>query len=195
MQSQSFSTRRLVITAVLIAITIVLSIPLNLGPLVSLGFISFPPAIAVTIVHVPTIIAGILEGPIVGAIVGLAFGLFSLFLATQPTAGPGNAPFVDPFVSVLPRLFIGPMAWLVYRSLQSVVGEQVRLSAAAVAGTLTNTFLVIGALAWRFGVPFFPTLAAVSINVVLEVIVAVVIVLAVVNALRGTAYGRGGSSV
>ena len=194
MQSQSFSTRRLVITAVLIAITIVLSIPLNLGPLVSLGFISFPPAIAVTIVHVPTIIAAILEGPIVGAIVGAAFGLFSLFLATQPTAGPGNAPFVDPLVSVLPRLFIGPVAWLVYRSLKSA-GEQVRLSAAAVPGTLTNTFLVIGALAWRFRVPFFATLADVSINVVLEVVVAVIIVVAVVNALRGTAYGRGGSSV
>lgn len=194
MQSQSFTTRRLVITAVLIAITIVLSIPLNLGPLVSLGFISFPPAIAVTIVHVPTIIAAILEGPIVGAIVGAAFGLFSLFLATQPTAGPGNAPFVDPIVSVLPRLFIGPVAWLVYRGLKSQ-GEQLRLSSAAVAGTLTNTFLVIGALSLRFGVPFFVTLASISVNVVLEVIVAVVIVVAVVNALRGTAYGRGGSSV
>lgn len=194
MQNQSSSTRRLVITAVLIAITIVLSIPLNLGPLVSLGFIAFPPAIAVTIVHVPTIIAAILEGPIVGAIVGAAFGLFSLFLATQPTAGPANAPFVDPLVSVLPRLFIGPVAWLIYRALKST-GEQVRLGSAAVAGTLTNTLLVIGALAWRFGLPFFGTLAAVSINVVLEVIVAVVIVVAVVNALRGTAYGRGGSSV
>ena len=194
MQNQSFSTRRLVITAVLIAITIVLSILLNLGPLVSLGFISFPPAIAVTIVHVPTIIAAILEGPIVGAIVGAAFGLFSLFLATQPTAGPGNAPFLDPMVSVLPRLFIGPLAWLVYRSLKSA-GEQVRLSSAAVAGTLTNTLLVIGAIALRFNLPFFGILASVGINVVLEVVVAVVIVVAVVNALRGTAYGRGGSSV
>lgn len=194
MQNRSFSTRRLVITAVLIAITIVLSIPLNLGPLVSLGFISFPPAIAVTIVHVPTIIAAILEGPIVGVIVGAAFGLFSLFLATQPTAGPGNAPFLDPVVSVLPRLFIGPVAWLIYRSLKSG-GEQVRLGSAAVAGTLTNTLLVIGAIALRFNLPFFAILASVGINVVLEVIVAVVIVVAVVNALRGTAYGRGGSSV
>jgi uncharacterized membrane protein len=181
-------------TAVLIAITIVLSIPLNLGPLVSLGFISFPPAIAVTIVHVPTIIAAILEGPIVGAIVGAAFGLFSLFLATQPTAGPGNAPFVDPLVSVLPRLFIGPMAWLLYRSLRGA-GEQVRLGSAAIAGTLTNTILVIGAIAWRFGLPFFGILASVGVNVVLEVVVAVVIVVAVINALRGTAYGRGVSSV
>ncbi len=194
MQNQSFTTRRLVITAVLIAITIVLSIPLNLGPLISLGFISFPPAIAVTIVHVPTIIAAILEGPIVGAIVGAAFGLFSLFLATQPTAGPGNAPFVDPLVSVLPRLFIGPVAWLVYRALKSS-GEQVRLSSAAIAGTLTNTILVIGAISLRFGLPFFGILAGAGINVVLEVVVAVVIVVAVVNALRGTAYGRKGSSV
>ena len=95
---------------------------------------------------------------------------------------------------MLPRLFIGPVAWLVYRAFNSA-GEQVRLSSAAVAGTLTNTVLVIGAISLRFGLPFLGILAGAGINVVLEVVVAVVIVLAVVNALRGTAYGRGGSSV
>jgi uncharacterized membrane protein len=194
MQNQSSTTRTLVLTAVLIAISIVLAIPLNMGPFISLGFVAFGPAIAVTIMHVPAIIAGVMLGPLVGAIVGGAFGLFSLFLATQQPAGSPNAIFVDPIISVLPRLFIGPVAWLVYRAMQAM-NEQVRLIGAAVAGTLTNTLLVIGAISLRLGVPFFATLASVSINVILEMIVAAVIVVAVVSALRGTAAGRQGSTV
>jgi len=189
----AFNTRRLVITAVLIAVSIVLSIPLNLGPLRALGFISFG-AISITILVVPTIIGAILEGWVVGLIVGGAFGLFSMFLATQQPAGSPDALFADPVISVLPRLFIGPVAWLAYRSLRSA-SENVRLIGASVAGTLTNTLLVIGAISLRLGVPFFATLASVSINVILELIVGAVIVVAVVNAVRGTASGKGKSSV
>jgi uncharacterized membrane protein len=194
MQNQSSTTRRLVITAVLIAISIVLAIPLNMGPFISLGFVAVGPVIAVTIMHVPAIIGAVLEGPLVGAIVGGAFGLFSLFLATQQPAGSPNAIFVDPIISVVPRLFIGPVAWLFYRWLRSF-NEQVGVIGAAVAGTLTNTLLVIGAIALRLNVPFLATLASVSINMVLEVIVAAVITLAVVSALRGYASGSGKSSV
>jgi uncharacterized membrane protein len=190
----AFTTRRLVITAMLIAISIVLSIPIGVGPLTSLGFITLGPAIAFTFVHVPAIIGAVLEGPVVGAIVGLAFGLFSLFLAGQQPAGSPNAIFVDPVISVLPRIFIGPVAWLVYRALLGA-GPTAALVGAGVAGTLTNTILVIGAIALRLGVPFFATLASVSVNVVIEVIVASVIVLAVVSALRGYSGGRAGSTV
>lgn len=189
----AFSTRRLVITAVLIAITIVLSIPLNLGPLRALGFISFG-AISFTILVVPTIIGAILEGWVVGLIVGAAFGFFSMFLATQQPAGSPDAIFADPIISVLPRLFIGPVAWLVYRGMQRA-SENVRLISASVAGTLTNTILVIGAISIRLSVPFFATLASVGINVVIELAVCALIVVAVVNAVRGTAGGSGKSSV
>lgn len=189
----AFSTRRLVITAVLIAVSIVLSIPLNLGPLRALGFISFG-AISITILVVPTIIGAVLEGWLVGLIVGGAFGLFSMFLATQQPAGSPDAIFADPIISVVPRLFIGPVAWLVYRGLKAA-NEQLRLVSAAVAGTLTNTLLVIGAISLRLGVPFLPTLASVALNVILELIVGAIIVVAVVNAVRGTAGGKGKSSV
>ena len=66
---------------------------------------------------------------------------------------------------------------------------------AALGGTLTNTLLVIGAIALRLGVPFFPTLASVGLNVVIELIIAAVLVVAIVGALRGAAGGRGGSSI
>jgi uncharacterized membrane protein len=194
MDSQAFNTRRLVITAVLIAISIVLSVPLGVGPLTSLGFITLGPAIAFTFMHVPAIIGAVLEGPLVGAIVGFAFGVFSLFLAGQQPAGSPNAIFVDPVISVLPRIFIGPIAWLVYSALRNTE-MTVRLVGAAVAGTLTNTILVIGAIALRLNVPFFATLASVAVNVVIELIVASVIVVAVVSALRGYTGRRAGSTV
>jgi len=194
MQAQSSSTRRLVITAMLIAISIVLSIPLGVGPLTSLGFITLGPAIAFTFMHVPAIIGAVMVGPVTGLIVGAAFGLFSLFLAGQQPAGSPNAIFVDPVISVLPRLFIGPVAWLLYRALRGA-NEQVGLIGAALGGTLTNTLLVIGAIALRLGAPFFVTLASVSLNLVIELIVATVLVVAIIGALRGTAGRRGGSSI
>jgi uncharacterized membrane protein len=192
--SNGWTTRRLVITAMLIAVSIVLAIPINAGPITSLGFITLGPAIAFTFMHVPAIIGAILEGPVVGAIVGGAFGLFSLFLAGQQPAGSPNAIFTDPVISVLPRLFIGPVAWLVWRALKGI-NPFVGLIGAAVAGTLTNTILVIGAISVRLGVPFFPTLASVAVNVVIELIVASIIVVAVVGALRGITGNRRGSTV
>jgi uncharacterized membrane protein len=194
MESQVFSTRRLVVTAMLIAVSIVLSIPLGIGPLTSLGFITLGPAIAITFMHVPAIIGAVLEGPIVGAIVGLAFGVFSLFLAGQQPAGSPNAIFLDPVISVLPRIFIGPVAWLVYNTLKNG-NTTTALVSAGVAGTLTNTILVIGAIALRLGVPFFATLATVALNVFFELIVAAVLVVAIVSALRGYTGRRAGSTV
>lgn len=194
MSQQSSRTRRLVITAMLIAVSIVLSIPIGVGPLTSLGFITLGPAIAFTFMHVPAIIGAVMEGPIVGLIVGAAFGLFSLFLAGQQPAGSPNAIFADPLISVVPRLFIGPVAWFIYRAFKGL-SENGSLVASALGGTLTNTVLVIGAIALRWGVPFFATLATVSVNVVIELVVASVLVVAIVGALRGSSGGRGGSSV
>lgn len=194
MDNQAFNTRRLVITAMLIAVSIVLSVPIGVGPLTSLGFITLVPGvIAFTFLHVPAIVGAILEGPVVGAIVGLAFGLFSLFLAGQQPAGSQNAIFVDPVISVLPRLFIGPVAWVVYSVLKKLGDEG--LVGAAIAGTLTNTLLVIGAISLRLHAPFVATLASVSLNVVIELVVASVIVVAVISALRGYTGGRAGSTV
>ena len=67
------TTRKLVISGVLGAICIIM------GAVPVLGFIPVPtPAGHATIMHVPVILAGILEGPAAGAFVGFIFGLFSL---------------------------------------------------------------------------------------------------------------------
>jgi len=135
-------TRKIVVTAVLGAITILLG-------LTHWGFIPWFGGISLTIMHVPVIIGAILEGPLVGAGIGLIFGLFSMLQAAIAPTGVLDPLFTNPLLAVLPRLFIGPVAWLVWKALKKwpVVG----LIASGIAGSLTNTVLVLGALGLFFG--------------------------------------------
>ena len=135
-------TRKIVVTAVLGAITILLG-------LTHWGFIPWFGGISLTIMHVPVIIGAILEGPLVGAGIGLIFGLFSMLQAAIAPTGVLDPLFTNPLLAVLPRLFIGPVAWLVWTGLKKwpVVG----LIASGITGSLTNTVLVLGALGLFFG--------------------------------------------
>ncbi|EOD01122.1 ECF transporter S component [Caldisalinibacter kiritimatiensis] len=103
--SKRFSVRKLAIVGVLGSISAVLG-------LTPLGFIPVGPTRA-TIMHIPVIMGAILEGPIVGALVGLIFGLFSIFQAiSNPT--PVSFVFLNPLVSVLPRILIGITSYYSY---------------------------------------------------------------------------------
>lgn len=135
-------TRKIVITAVLGGITILLG-------LTHWGFIPWFGGLSLTIMHVPVIIGAILEGPVVGLGIGLIFGLFSMLQAAIAPTGVLDPLFVNPLLAVLPRLFIGPVAWLVWTALKKwpVVG----LILSGIAGSLTNTVLVLGALGVFFG--------------------------------------------
>lgn len=104
-KKKSFSVRRMAVIGVLGAISIVLG-------MTPLGFIPVGPTRA-TIMHIPVIIGGIMEGPLVGGLVGLVFGLFSIFQAlTNPT--PVSPVFLNPIVSVLPRVLIGITSYYTY---------------------------------------------------------------------------------
>jgi uncharacterized membrane protein len=128
-------TRKIVVTAVLSAVTIVLGL-LPFG-----GYIPFF-GISVTILAIPVIIGAILEGPIVGAGIGLMFGLTSLYQAATAPKSPLDPLFVNPLLSVLPRMLIGPVAWLVWSALKrwKVIG----LLAAGFFGSYANTVFVLG---------------------------------------------------
>ena len=109
----SFTTRKLVITAILGALTIVLSVtPVG-------GYIPVGPAMA-TILHVPVIIAAILEGPLVGGLVGLIFGGFSFGRAWLAPMVPTDYFFRNPLISILPRVLIGIVAYFVYAGLKKL---------------------------------------------------------------------------
>jgi uncharacterized membrane protein len=128
-------TRKIVVTAVLAAVTIVLGL-LPFG-----GYIPFF-GISITILAIPVIIGAILEGPVVGAGIGLIFGLTSLYQAATAPKSPLDPLFVNPLLSVLPRMLIGPVAWLVWSALKrwKVIG----LLAAGFIGSYANTAFVLG---------------------------------------------------
>ncbi|MGM9531279.1 ECF transporter S component [Intestinibacter sp.] len=131
------NVRRMAVISVLSAISIVLS----MIPFV--GYIKLGPVDA-TIMHVPVIIGAVVEGPLVGAAVGLIFGLTSLFKAfTEPSIA--SFCFMNPIISVLPRILIGVVAYYVY-ALMYKISKRVYLSGfvAGVLGSLTNTIGVMG---------------------------------------------------
>lgn len=128
-------TRKIVITGVLSAISIFLG-------MTRLGFIPWVTGASLTIMQVPVILGAVLEGPIVGLVVGLVFGIFSLIQAAVAPTGPTDVWFTNPLLSVLPRLFIGPIAWLIFRALKR--WRVPALIAAGIGGSLTNTVLVLG---------------------------------------------------
>lgn len=107
MEKRAFSPRQIVVAGVLAAIAILLG-------WTRLGFIPVPtPAGNATIMHVPAIIGGVLEGWVVGGVIGTIFGLFSFIQATVPM-------FKDPLVAVLPRLFIGVTSYFAYHVLRQL---------------------------------------------------------------------------
>ena len=177
MEEKGFSVRKIVISGVLAAIAILLGVT-------RLGFIPVPTAAGnATIMHVPAIIGGVMEGWLVGGIIGTIFGLFSFLQATTPL-------FKDPLVAVLPRIFIGITTYFAYVGLKKV-NEYLALIVAAAVGTLTNTILVLGmavirgymaaGVAWTVGVT----------HGLPEVVVAAIITVAGVVAWKRIETGRG----
>lgn len=165
-------TRKIVITGVLSAITIFLGIT-------RLGFIPWPTGISLTIMHVPAIIGAVLEGPIVGFVIGLLFGVFSLVQAAVAPATPGDAIFINPLISILPRLFIGPLSWLIFQSLKR--NKSLALIAAGIAGSLTNSVLVLGMIGLLRLFPWEAIFGVIVGNSLAEAAVSAILVVAVVS--------------
>ena len=135
---QAFPIRKIVVTAVLSAISVVLF-------LTPLGYLPWLGGASLTVMHLPVIIGAVLEGPVVGLIVGFLFGLTSIIKAAVAPQGPLDPFFVNPLISILPRLAIGLVAWMAYAGLKKT-NQVLGLIAAGIAGSLTNTVLVLGAL-------------------------------------------------
>ena len=165
-------TRKIVIIGVLSAISIFLG-------MTRLGFIPWVSGASLTIMQVPVIIGAVLEGPGVGFVIGLVFGVFSLIQAAVAPTGPADVWFTNPLLSILPRLFIGPVAWLIYRGIKR--WEIPALIAAGIGGSLTNTVLVLGMVGVLQLVPWGAIPPIILANGIPESIVSAVLVVAVVS--------------
>lgn len=158
------TNRKIVVAGMLGAISIVLGIS-------GLGLIPVPTMAGnVTIMHVPTILGGVLEGPLVGLLIGLIFGLFSFMQASSPL-------FADPLVSIIPRLFIGITSYLVYAVFKKEKIKNLGLISAGIVGTATNTILVLGMGVIRGYIPFEGALSIAVIHGIPEAIVATLLTL------------------
>jgi uncharacterized membrane protein len=171
----SLNVRQIVIAGVLGGIAIFLGAT-------RLGFIPVPNLAGnATIIHVPVILGGALEGPVVGTIVGGIFGIFSFIQAEVPF-------FRDPLVSILPRLFIGVVAWAVFVGLRRW-SIDLASAVAGVLGSLTNT---VGVLGMAILLGYLPLAAVVPIvpQAIVEAIIAAVVTVVVVRGVMLFRSGR-----
>ena len=133
-KKSSITIRELTIIGLLAGITIALGVSgygiIPLGPL------------NVTTLHVPTLIGAIVEGPKVGAFVGFIFGCYSLW---QNITAPNilSPLFINPIISVLPRILFPVLAYLVYLLLWKAP-QGPRILVSAFMGTVFHTIMVMG---------------------------------------------------
>ncbi|MDF1513621.1 MAG: ECF transporter S component [Anaerolineae bacterium] len=177
--------RKIVITGALGAISVVLGVT-------RWGFIPWVSGASLTVMHIPVIIGAVLEGPVVGTLIGLIFGVSSLLQAAINPISPTDPWFVNPLLSVLPRLFIGPVSWLVYNALKK--SKVLSIIAAGLAGSLTNTVLVLGMIGVLGYAPFAVLAPIVVLNGLPEAVVSAIITLAVVAAWQQIEVGKKGGS-
>jgi uncharacterized membrane protein len=143
--------------------------------------------------HIPVIIGAILEGPLVGALVGLIFGVFSIIQSiTSPT--PISFVFMNPIVSVLPRICIGIASYYVYYLIKKRK-KSVSIPIAAAIGSIINTVGVLGFIFVIYVTPYAKALnisvsaakkgiiTVGAINGIPEAILSVIITTAVVSAV------------
>ena len=180
-------SRKIVIAGVMSGISIFLGAT-------HLGFIPWFSGASLTIMHLPVIIGAVLEGPVVGTVIGLIFGGFSLLQSAIAPTGPTDVWFVNPIISVLPRLFIGPVAWLVYKSLKPL-RKAVGLVASGIAGSLTNTVLVLLVLVLYGYLPLNIAKTVAVVNGLPEAAVAAILNYIVVAVYMGIQTKRKGSRI
>ncbi|MDO4742417.1 MAG: hypothetical protein Q4B04_00065 [bacterium] len=151
------------------------------------GYFSYG-VLSITTLHVVVILGiVVLEKPIYGTGLGLVWGITCLVYAFSGITADG-AIFMDPRISVLPRILVGLFTSLVFilakKLFKRIKGsERLSMGVAAVIGTLLNTFFVLTAIS-LFGTGFVSLGATltqiykttVTINGLVELGLAVVIV-------------------
>lgn len=182
------NTRQLSIIGMLSAISIFMG-------LTGIGFIPLP-FMKATIMHIPVIIAAIIEGPLVGGIVGLVFGIFSVY---QNITSPSllSPIFMNPIVAIVPRVLIGIVSYYVYSFIKKKFNNtKVAYGMAALCGTLINTIGVLGLTYIMFASEFaiikgitqdkvLGLLSTIVLtNGVPEAIISVIIVIPIVNGIK-----------
>lgn len=153
-----------------------------------IGYIKVPfLAIQATTIHIPVIVGSILLGPKAGAFLGAVFGLTSLI---NNTTQPGITSFCfSPFIQMgeglggsplaliicfVPRILCGVVPHYVFHGVQKLTRDPGKtrkrsLLLAGVAGSMTNTLLVMTMIYLFFGQAY-----AAARNIAYEAILGVI---------------------
>lgn len=180
-------TRKLVAAAVFAALIVVMTVvPYT-------GYINYG-LIEITTLHIPVILGAVMLGAKYGALLG---GIWGITCFVRAFTNPLWIIFTNPLVSVVPRIVVGMVAGLVFALLaRKIKSRAVCAVIAAVCATLTNTLLVLGAI-YAFGgmiesyAAFFELFKTVfttiiSLNGIIELVAAIVLVPVLQNALERT---------
>lgn len=206
-------TYELVLLSMFSAIVVMLSF------LPYVGYIRLPIGIQATTIHIPVIVGSILLGPKAGGILGGVFGLtsfinntvspgllsfcFSPITALSLKMGWGRA-IIALIICFVPRIICGITPFYVYKGLEkcfknSKVKDKLYILISGVAGSFTNTLLVMGLILAFFAEPYAEkmsfsggvtktalafVLTTVSTNGVFEAVTAAVIATAAVVAIK-----------
>lgn len=204
-------TRSMVMNGAFTAIILIMaSIPI-LG-YIPLGFMN------ATIIHIPVIIGAIILGPRSGAWLGFVFGITSLWKNTtapnptsfvfSPLIGiPGVesrgllSAFGSLIISLLPRILIGVAAYYAYHAFLKILKQkETSLIFAGIAGSLTNTLLVMNFIYFFFGSSYAQAsgravkglytviLGVICMNGIPEAILAGILTLAIAKVLMRNRY-------
>jgi len=195
-------TRRLVVLGMFTAIIFLLAFT-------PIGFIPLPFMRATTI-HIPVIVGSLLLGPKSGGLLGFMFGLASLINNTfnpNPTSfvfspffnlpGQDSGSWLSLIIVFVPRILVGVTPWYVCLGLKKIMRERlmpVNWAVSGIAGSLTNTLLVMHLIFILFGEDwnnvrggttaiYAAILSIIAINGVPEAIVAGVIVAGLMGAI------------
>lgn len=183
MEKNVSRTRKLVLTAALSALIIVLGIT-------KLGLIPLGPAASITILHVPIILAACLCGLPSALFTGAVFGIMSLVQAAMSPSGALDPLFVNPLVSVLPRMLTGLIAWALWFAFNKLpkLPKTVSAGITGFLSTVCHTLLVIGCL-YLFqgaatregmgGMGYFAVIGVLAPQAALEALAATIICVAV----------------
>lgn len=138
-------TKDLAYNGLLLAIILVLTIVPNIG------FIQIPP-LALTIIHIPVIIGAILFGFKSAIFLSLAFGVSSMFVAATRGAGL-DVLFINPLVSILPRLIFGLAIVFIYNALKRTgLHSAIQVGLTAFLSSLVHSAVVLFAMLTALGI-------------------------------------------
>jgi uncharacterized membrane protein len=188
MNSIFSETRKLTFLGVMLALTIVF---------VAVTAIPTASATMALLIFIPTIVTSIVMGPKAGALMGFLAGATTMLRAIIAPLNPFDVLFINPLVSILPRIFVGITPYLIFKLIKSSIknetGDKVALIFAGAGGAITNTALVMTMLYIIYaqkvvemvGVGFKVFLISIiTTNAVIEAVVAAILTVPAVIAYR-----------